>query len=71
MQMMGATGMLWGCGLPSRQIEEVLEEALNNGKLTLIECVISKKELVYPVVPNGMGLHEMIHYPGIEGEEDE
>ena len=71
-QMMGAYRNAVGLRItePS-QIEEVLEEALNNGKLTLIECVISKKELVYPVVPNGMGLHEMIHYPGIEGEEDE
>ncbi|HHX50925.1 MAG TPA: biosynthetic-type acetolactate synthase large subunit [Clostridia bacterium] len=53
------------------QVEEVLEEALGNGKLTLIECIISEKELVYPVVPNDKGLDEMIHFPGIEGEKHE
>ncbi len=45
------------------EVEDVLKEALDNGKLTLIECVISDQEYVYPIVPNEKGLDEMIHYP--------
>ncbi|NLL19970.1 MAG: biosynthetic-type acetolactate synthase large subunit [Clostridia bacterium] len=54
------------CGLrisKPEEVEPVLKEALNNGKLTLIECVISDQELVYPVVPNDMGLDQMIFFP--------
>lgn len=45
------------------EVERVLEEALNNGKLTLIECIVSDQEYVYPIVPNDKGLDEMIHFP--------
>lgn len=45
------------------EVEPVLKEAINNGKLTLIECVISGDEWVYPIVPNDKGLDEMIHFP--------
>lgn len=45
------------------EVEPVLREALDNGKLTLIECVISDEELVYPVVPNDKGLDQMIQFP--------
>lgn len=42
------------------EIDGVLTEALNNGKLAIIECVVSKEELVYPMVLNGKGLNEMV-----------
>lgn len=45
-----------------------LEEALNNDSLTIIECVVSNEEMVYPMVPNNKGLNEMIHFE--EGEDD-
>lgn len=45
------------------EVEPVLKDALNNSKLTLIECVISDEELVYPVVPNDKGLDQMIYFP--------
>lgn len=45
------------------EVEPVLREALANDKLTLIECVISGDEWVYPIVPNDKGLDEMILYP--------
>lgn len=45
------------------EVEGVLKEALNNGKLTLIECVVSDEEYVYPIVPNDKGLDEMIYFP--------
>ncbi|NLC78072.1 MAG: biosynthetic-type acetolactate synthase large subunit [Clostridia bacterium] len=48
------------------EVEPVLKEALHNGRLTLIECVISDQELVYPVVPNDKGLDQMIQFPGEE-----
>jgi len=44
------------------EVEPVLTEAINNGRLTIIECIISDTELVYPVVPGTKGLHEMIEY---------
>jgi acetolactate synthase-1/2/3 large subunit len=44
------------------EIDEVLNKALYNGKLTLIECVVSCEELVYPVVLQNKGLDEMIQY---------
>ncbi|WP_227764494.1 biosynthetic-type acetolactate synthase large subunit [Zhaonella formicivorans] len=52
-------------------VEPVLKEAINNGKLTVIECRVSEEELVYPVVPPGRSLDEMIHYPVEEGGTNE
>jgi acetolactate synthase-1/2/3 large subunit len=49
-------------GLRITTKEEVipaLREALTNGKLTIIECVVSNGDLVYPMVLSGKGLHEM------------
>lgn len=49
-------------GLRISNKEEVvpaLREALTNGKLTIIECIVGDNELVYPMVLNGKGLHEM------------
>ncbi|HBT46459.1 MAG TPA: biosynthetic-type acetolactate synthase large subunit [Peptococcaceae bacterium] len=42
------------------EVIPVLEEAMQNGRLTLIECLISEEEMVYPMVPAGAGLNEMI-----------
>ncbi|MDN5347592.1 MAG: acetolactate synthase large subunit [Clostridia bacterium] len=50
-------------GLRITRQEEVLpalKTALENGKLTLIECIISEEEMVYPMVPAGAALNEMI-----------
>ena len=44
-------------------IVPVLQEALNNGKLTIIDCHVSNEELVYPMVLAGDGLSEMILGP--------
>ncbi len=41
------------------QVKEVLREALDNGKLTIIECVVPPENLVYPFVLNNKGLDEM------------
>ena len=49
-------------GLRITSKEEVipaLRESLTNGRLTIIECIVSNEELVYPMVLNGKGLHEM------------
>ncbi|MBO8169651.1 MAG: biosynthetic-type acetolactate synthase large subunit [Thermoanaerobacteraceae bacterium] len=51
------------------QVEPVLKEALNNGRLTIIEVSISEEELVLPMVPNARGLDEMVQFPF--GEEDQ
>ncbi|GFN22011.1 biosynthetic-type acetolactate synthase large subunit [Thermanaeromonas sp. C210] len=42
------------------EVIPVLQEAMQNGRLTLIECLISEEEMVYPMVPAGAGLNEMI-----------
>lgn len=42
------------------QIEPTLEAAMNNGKLTLIECIIEKEDMVYPMVLAGCGLDDMV-----------
>ncbi|MDS1029327.1 biosynthetic-type acetolactate synthase large subunit [Bacillota bacterium LX-D] len=48
-------------------VEPVLQEALSNGKLTVVECRVSEQELVYPVVLPNKGLNEMVHFPADEG----
>ena len=42
------------------EIEPVLQQALDNGRLTLVECLIDCEEMVYPMVLNGCGLDEMV-----------
>lgn len=42
------------------EIDGVLGEALNNGKLSIVECVINGEEFVYPTVLAGKGLDEMV-----------
>lgn len=52
-------------GIRITETEEVipkLKEALSDDVLTIIECVISDEEIVYPMVPAAKGLHEMIQY---------
>lgn len=51
------------------EIDKVLGEALNNGKLTIIDCQISKEELVYPMVLLGKGINEMVTGTGGNDEE--
>lgn len=42
------------------EIEDVINEAMSHNKPTLIECVISDENIVYPIVPAKKGLDEMI-----------
>lgn len=42
------------------EIEPALTEALANGRLTLVECIIPKEEMVYPMVLNGQALSNMV-----------
>lgn len=42
------------------EIDGVLKEALHNGKLSIIECVIQSEEFVYPTVLAGKGIDEMV-----------
>ncbi|MEW6660819.1 MAG: biosynthetic-type acetolactate synthase large subunit [Bacillota bacterium] len=51
------------------EVAPVLLEALGNKRLTIIECLIDRCEMVYPMVPNAKGLQEMIEFE--QGEEKE
>ncbi|WP_338827150.1 biosynthetic-type acetolactate synthase large subunit [Neomoorella thermoacetica] len=42
------------------EVVPVLARAMGNDRLTLIECLISPEEMVYPMVPEGAALDEMI-----------
>jgi len=42
------------------EVDPVLKDALNNKKLSIIECMINCEENVYPAVLNGKGLNEMV-----------
>jgi acetolactate synthase-1/2/3 large subunit len=46
------------------QIQEILAEAMDNNKATLIECKVSCEEMVYPVVLCGRSIDEMILFKG-------
>lgn len=46
----------------NEEIEPVLKEALGNGKMTLVECMVSNREMVFPIVQGKQGLDEMIKY---------
>lgn len=48
-----------------------LEEALNNGKLTIIDCRVQETEMVFPMVPSSKGLDEMIQFNRDEYGEEE
>ena len=41
-------------------IAATLQAALAGKRLTLLECVIAKEEMVYPMVLNGTGLTDMV-----------
>lgn len=41
-------------------VEPTLRAALASAKLTLVECMIAKEEMVYPMVLNGSGLTDMV-----------
>lgn len=42
------------------EIEPALQEALTNGRLTLVECIIDCDDMVYPIVLSGHGLDDMV-----------
>jgi len=42
------------------QVKPVLKQAFGNGKLTIVDVVVSQEENVYPMVPAGASLHEML-----------
>lgn len=44
----------------AEEAKKVLEEALHIPGPALIDCRVVQEELVYPMVPTGKGLHEMI-----------
>ncbi len=48
------------------QIDEVFDKALNNGKFTLIECIVSNEERVYPVACPVNGLNKMNYLDDVE-----
>jgi acetolactate synthase-1/2/3 large subunit len=41
-------------------VEPVLKQALASPKTTVVEVVVEQEENVYPMVPAGAGLHEML-----------
>lgn len=43
-----------------QNIDAVLQEAMANERLTLVECLIPKEEMVYPMVLSGHGLDDMV-----------
>lgn len=55
-----AYDMAYFCIDSPAQIEETLTAALAEERLTLVECVIPKEEMIYPMVLNGSGLAEMV-----------
>ena len=42
------------------EVKPVLEKALNTPGPVIVECKISKEENVYPMVPAGASLNQMI-----------
>jgi acetolactate synthase-1/2/3 large subunit len=56
-------------GIPARRVtrREEIEEAVNFARSvdgpTLIEFVVEKEDMVYPMVPAGADLHAMIRRP--------
>ncbi|SDC11846.1 acetolactate synthase, large subunit [Paenibacillus sp. UNCCL117] len=53
------------------EAERVWQEALTTKGPVLIDFVISRDELVYPMIPQGKGLQDIILGPDIGGEADE
>jgi acetolactate synthase-1/2/3 large subunit len=43
-----------------QQVPEILKEALNNKRFTIIECPIAQEDLVLPIVLSGDGLEKMV-----------
>jgi len=44
----------------NEQIEPALQEAFANDRLTLVECMIDREDMVYPMVLAGNGIDEMV-----------
>lgn len=43
-----------------KKVKSTLKKAFSNGKLTIVDVVVSQEENVYPMVPAGASLHEML-----------
>ncbi len=44
----------------NKNMEETLREALSNDKLTLVECVISEEDMIFPYIRNGESINQMV-----------
>lgn len=55
-----AYDMAYYCIATLAEIEEKLAAAMAENRLTLVECIIPKEEMVYPMVLAGSGLDEMV-----------
>ncbi|HIU10881.1 MAG TPA: biosynthetic-type acetolactate synthase large subunit [Candidatus Avidehalobacter gallistercoris] len=55
-----AYDMSYYCIKKPVDIAPMLAVALADGRLAMVECVIPKEEMVYPMVLNGSGLDEMV-----------
>jgi acetolactate synthase-1/2/3 large subunit len=53
------------------EVRPTLEKARNHPGPALIEFVVAKHDMVYPMVPTGVGLHEMIRRPYLVAEGDD
>jgi acetolactate synthase-1/2/3 large subunit len=43
-----------------REVDKVLKKAFANGRPTLVDVHVNPEEGVYPIVPSGAGLHDML-----------
>jgi acetolactate synthase-1/2/3 large subunit len=43
-----------------REVDKVLKKAFANGRPTLVDVHVNPEEGVYPFVPAGAGLHDML-----------
>jgi acetolactate synthase I/II/III large subunit len=43
-----------------KEVDKVLKEAFRNGKTTFIDVMVNPEECVYPMVPAGASLKEML-----------
>lgn len=60
-RMAGAFGIEGRKVTGQKDLKAVLEDAKEQRKPMVIECVISKDEGVYPIVPPGVGISEMMY----------
>jgi acetolactate synthase-1/2/3 large subunit len=46
------------------ELDGALEEALANGRTTVVDCRVDPAEHVYPMIPAGAAALDMLEYPG-------